>query len=85
MHYDTIVPGDIVFATCDIFNDGTFPDQEDNALLVKAGTRGILLNHGHLEHDENQIIYLVQFQMGSGLDELTPPIGCWPDDVKPME
>lgn len=84
MNNDPMLPGDIVFAACDIYNDGSFPDREMNELLVASGTRGIVLNQGHLEDNENQEVFLVQFQIGSGLDELTPPIGCWPDDLKPL-
>ena len=75
-------PGDTILATHDIFNDGSFPNAAENALLVSAGARGMVIEEGHLEEDESQIIYLVKFEMPDNPAELGPPIGCWPTDIQ---
>ena len=82
-HYN-LEPGDTILANKDIFNDGSFPEAPENELLVQSGTRGVVINQGHLEHNENQEVYLVKFEMGGTSDELGPPIGCWPEDIKPI-
>jgi len=77
-------PGDAVLAGKDIFNDGSFPDSEADELLVKQGTKGMIIKQGYLEEDETRSIYLVSFEKdsaaGNGV-ELGPPIGCWPEDL----
>lgn len=82
-NYD-LNPGDTIFANIDIFNDGSFPNSPDNSLLVKSGTRGVIINQGHLEHNEEKEVFLVKFEQGSASDELGPPIGCWPEDIRPI-
>jgi nitrogen fixation protein NifZ len=82
-NYD-LVPGDTILANNDIFNDGSFPESPDNSLLVKSGTRGVIINHGHLEHNESRQVFLVKFEQGDKTDELGPPIGCWPEDIRPI-
>ena len=80
----SLQPGDAVLAGKDIFNDGSFPDSEPDALLVKNGTRGVIIQQGHLEEDENQTIFLVRFELESNPEammELGPPIGCLVDDL----
>jgi nitrogen fixation protein NifZ len=72
-------PGDLVYAASDIYNDGGIPDLAENALIAAAGTRGVILNIGHLEEDPERELYLVRFE-GEGA-ELGPPAGCWPDEL----
>jgi hypothetical protein len=77
-------PGDTVLAGKDIYNDGSFPGSPEGELLVKQGTRGMIVNQGYLEDNEKQIIFLVKFEYPSDQknnSELGPPIGCWPEDL----
>lgn len=74
--------GDAIIATHDILNDGSFPEYDDNELIVKQGTRGVVINFGHLEENEDQEVFLVKFETGEESAELGPPIGCWPDDIE---
>ncbi len=73
-------PGDTIFATNDILNDGSFPDYEENELIVNQGTRGVIINFGHLEENEDQEIFLVKFETDT--EDLGPPVGCWPQDIQ---
>lgn len=73
-------PGDVVYAATAIHNDGGIPDLEPGALLADAGTRGVLVNIGHLEEDPEQAIYLVRFE-GTGMT-LGPPTGCWAEELR---
>lgn len=77
-----LVPGDTIFASVDIYNDGSFPETPENALLVKSGTRGVIINEGHLEHDPNRQIFLVKFEQEDS--DLGPAVGCWPEDIRPV-
>lgn len=73
------LPGEIVFNTEDIYNDGGVPDVADGALLVASGTRGVIVKVGHVEAMQDVAIYLVRFQ---GEDEvLGPPIGCLGEEL----
>ena len=52
--------GQRVRAAIDLFNDGSYPDAEEGALLVPAGGLGEIVQIGH--HTEaNLPIYLVEF------------------------
>jgi nitrogen fixation protein NifZ len=52
--------GQRVRAAIDLFNDGSYPDAEEGALLVPAGGLGEIVQIGH--HTEANIpIYLVEF------------------------
>jgi nitrogen fixation protein NifZ len=52
--------GQQVRALIDLFNDGSYPDAEDGALLVPAGGVGEIVQVGH--HAEANIpIYMVEF------------------------
>ena len=85
----SLQPGDTVLAGRDIFNDGSFPNSEEGELLVPQGTRGMIVNLGYLEENEDQTIFLVQFETRTRPTvatqkshiKLGPPIGCWPDDL----
>ena len=68
--------GQRVSALADLFNDGTFPDQPAEALLVKAGDLGEIVRVG--SHTEsNTPIYLVEFP-----GELV--IGCLEEEIVPV-
>ncbi len=80
MDLSQLGPGDVVYAATAIHNDGGIPDLEEGALLAEAGTRGVIVNIGHLEEDPRQAIYLVRFEG----DELVlgPPTGCLPEELR---
>lgn len=71
--------GDIVFSRVAIENDGCIPGVAADALLARPGVRGVVVNFGHAELDENEEIYLVRFEDGAG--ELGPPVGCLPEEL----
>ncbi|MGO9174243.1 MAG: nitrogen fixation protein NifZ [Rhodomicrobium sp.] len=53
--------GQPVSAAGDLFNDGSFPDQPADVLLVEAGERGEIVQIGrHVETGTH--IYLVEFK-----------------------
>lgn len=66
-----------VRATIDLFNDGSYPDQEAEALLVKAGDPGEIVQVGHHVESETTI-YLVEF----GEKKLV--IGCLEEEIEPV-
>jgi nitrogen fixation protein NifZ len=73
--------GDMVFAAEDIFNDGGMPGiDEEEGLIVVAGTRGVLIHVGVAEMDETREIFLVQFENGPDGD-LGAPVGCLPEEL----
>jgi nitrogen fixation protein NifZ len=79
MTLDRLSPGDLVFAATDIANDGGIPDLPENALIAAAGTRGVIVNIGHLEEDPDRELFLVRFE-GPDL-VLGPPTGCWAEEL----
>lgn len=67
--------GQRVFAACDLFNDGSYPDCEQNALLVKTGDAGEIVQVGR--HEElNLAVYLVEFAPNR-------VVGCLEEEIKP--
>ena len=75
------VIGDMVFAAEDIFNDGGMPGiDEEEGLIVAAGTRGVVVHFGVAEMDETKEIYLVQFENGPD-GSLGHPVGCLPEEL----
>lgn len=79
--------GDMVFAATDLFNDelaedgaSLIPDIEPNALIAAAGTRGVVVNVGHVADLPKQDIYLVRFEAGEE-KTLGVPIGCMPEEL----
>lgn len=67
--------GQRIVATADLFNDGTYPDREPEALLVATGTPGEIVNVGY--HEElNLPVYLVEFQAGA-------VVGCLEEEITP--
>jgi len=83
MNVTQLNPGDMVFAATDIFNDGGIPDLPEDALIAKAGTRGVIVNVGHLEETPDRELYLVRFE-GEDL-VLGPPTGCWEEELSSEE
>ena len=79
MNLEQLEPGDLVYAASHIYNDGGIPDIPDQALLAEPGTRGVIVETGHLEEVPQRRIYLVRFE-NSELD-LGPPTGCWPEEL----
>lgn len=76
--------GDTILATHDILNDGSFPEAEENEILVPKGSRGVIIEEGYLEEDETKALFLVKFECHDNPAELGPPIGCWPEDISPL-
>lgn len=72
-------PGDVVFATTEIRNDGTLPELAEDALIAKEGARGVVINEGHLEDLPDKTLYLVRFEGDN--DMLGPPVGVWPEEL----
>ena len=67
--------GQRMVATADLFNDGTYPDREPEALLVSTGTPGEIVNVGY--HEElNLPVYLVEFEAGG-------VVGCLEEEITP--
>ncbi len=67
--------GQPVVAAVDLFNDGSFPNQPQGALLARAGEPGEIVQVGsHV--DSNTPIYLVQFH------ELRV-VGCLEEELSP--
>ncbi len=65
-----------VSAAVDLFNDGSFPDQPAEALLVKAGESGEIVQAGtHIETGTH--IYLVEFR-----ESLV--VGCLEGEIHPV-
>jgi nitrogen fixation protein NifZ len=80
MNLEQLSPGDLVYAASHIFNDGGIPDIPEDALLATPGTRGVIIETGHLEEAPNRKLYLVRFEDGDL--NLGPLIGCWPEELK---
>ena len=71
--------GDVVYAVCEILNDGSLPDYPEDALIAKKGAKGVVINEGHFEDFPDKNLYLVRFE---GDDQvLGPPIGVWPKEL----
>jgi len=79
--------GDMVFATHDLLNDvneetgeSGVPGLLPGMMLARAGTRGMVVNVGHLEDNPDDAIYLVSFETGPG-GALAEPIGCLAEEI----
>ena len=83
MNVQTLEPGDTVYATHELRNDGSIPGLPENELIAASGTRGVLVNIGHFEEQPDVTLYLVRFEN----EDLTlgPPVGCWPDEIRAIE
>ncbi|MBI4721375.1 MAG: nitrogen fixation protein NifZ [Chitinivibrionia bacterium] len=68
--------GQRVSALSDLYNDGSYPEHPADALLVKAGDRGEIVQVGtHV--DTNTHIYLVEFK-----ESLV--VGCLENEIDPV-
>jgi nitrogen fixation protein NifZ len=68
--------GQRVRASLDLFNDGSFPEQPLEALLVKTGDAGEVVQVGmHVE--TNRPVYLVEFAPNR-------VVGCLEDEIAPL-
>jgi nitrogen fixation protein NifZ len=76
-------PGDMVYAASHIYNDGGIPGIPADALLAKPGTRGVIVETGHLEEAPQRAIFLVRFEDSEM--NLGPATGCWSEELSPTE
>jgi len=71
-----------VVALCDLVNDGSYPERDDDALLAERGMLGEIVNIGHAT-EANEPVYLVEFAgavVGCLEDEIAPaPPGLLPE------
>jgi nitrogen fixation protein NifZ len=68
--------GQPVWSVADLFNDGSYPNQPENALLVAGGDRGEIVQVGaHVE--TNTTVYLVEFSDNR-------VVGCLEDEIAPQ-
>ena len=79
MELEQLQPGDTVYAASHIYNDGSIPEVPQDALLAPPGTRGVIVETGHLEDAPQRMVYLVRFE-DTQLN-LGPPTGCWPEEL----
>jgi|GEM_PF-917926 len=67
-----------VTALEDLYNDGSYPDLEEGALIVAKGSVGEIRQIGHIE-DANCPLYLVEFASGHVVgvleEEISPILG----------
>lgn len=69
--------GQKVLATENLFNDGTYPDQPADALLVRTGDIGEIVQVGkHV--DTGTIVYMVAFA-------LNKVVGCFESELMPLD
>lgn len=80
LNMSRLEPGDIVYATRELRNDGSIPSLPESQVIASEGTRGVLINIGHLEEQPEQTLYLVKFE-NQDLS-LGPAVGCWPDEIR---
>lgn len=81
MNIEHSQPGDVVYAASHIYNDGSIPECDQDALIAEPGTQGVIINTGHLEEAPQRTIYLVRFE--NEHLELGPPTGCWAEELSP--
>ena len=79
MILNQLQPGDVVYAASHIINDGSIPTLEHSALIATPGTRGVIINIGHLEEAPKRELFLVRFEDESL--NLGPPAGCWAEEL----
>jgi nitrogen fixation protein NifZ len=70
--------GQRVQAVDDLFNDGSYPDQPLDVLLVRSGEAGEVVNIGMIEETKRPL-YLVEFD-GSRL-----VVGCLEEELAPED
>lgn len=62
MNLQQLNPGNIVYAATEIRNDGGIPEIPKDALIATPGTRGVVVNIGHLEENPERELFLVRFE-----------------------
>jgi nitrogen fixation protein NifZ len=67
--------GQIVQTAADLHNDGSYPDQTPNALLVRAGEAGEVVQVGR-HTDSGTVVYMVEFA-------LNRVVGCFESELLP--
>ncbi|WP_036255640.1 nitrogen fixation protein NifZ [Methylocapsa acidiphila] len=68
--------GQRVQATEDLYNDGSYPDQPLDVLLVRTGETGEVVNIGMIEETKRPL-YLVEF------DGTRLVVGCLEEELAP--
>lgn len=68
--------GQPVLAAEDLYNDGSFPEKELDALLVSQGSPGEIVQVGSHE-ESNTPVYLVEFQEGF-------VVGCLEEEISSL-
>jgi len=68
--------GQRVRAAANLFNDGTFPEQPANALLVRKGEAGDIVQVGRHE-DSGTLVYLVEFALNQVVGCIEPELMPW--------
>lgn len=71
--------GQRVTATADLFNDGSHPERDAEALLVEAGSTGEVVQVGR-HVDENLPVYMVDFIAADGRPCV---VGCLEEELVP--
>lgn len=66
--------GQNVQAAVDLFNDGSYPEQPSEALLVQSGEPGEVVQVGH-HTDSGTILYMVQFARNR-------VVGCFENELE---
>lgn len=79
MNLEQLEKGDAVYADSHIYNDGGIPGLPDGALIAAPGTRGVIIETGHIEEAPERTIFLVRFEDAEL--NLGPPTGCWPEEL----
>ncbi len=78
---ETSVPryewGQRVQAAADLINDGSYPEQPADALLVQNGEAGEVVQVGH-HNDSGTIVYMVEFA-------LNRIVGCFEQELEPWQ
>ena len=68
--------GQSVRAANDLFNDGSYPEQPANALLVRKGEAGEIVQVGtHIDSDA--AVYMVEFALNQVVGCLEPELVPW--------
>lgn len=68
--------GQHVVTLIDLVNDGSYPDTEENALLVACGSEGEVVQTG-MHEESNTPVYIVEFSDGK-------VIGCLEQEIAPV-
>ena len=83
MNLEALQKGDVIYAVATVANDGSVPGAGEEEVFAQPGTRGMLINIGHLEEEPDQTLYLVAFENEQG--DLGPPVACFPEELRAEE